>query len=297
MRLRPRALLAALPVALLASVLPATAAVSAPDPRVAQLVQLRAASHPGFDRVVWQFDGPLPERTLVRKGTRLFASGSGHPVVIAGSTVLTVDMLGARAHDYDTGRATGPAHLVPGLTNVVEVKQSGDFESVVSYGVGLVEDQRYTMFTLRNPSRVVLDVRTDYLVAMRRVYFQNERNYVAGQTPYTTPVARRVPAFTPASATLHHLFAGPTAAERRRGLAVVRSGATGFSNLSISDGIARVRLTGGCRSGGATYTIADQVMPTLKQFASVRHVKIYDPQGRTARPTGHSDSVPSCLEP
>ena len=298
MRLRPRSALLAMAVALLAALLPATAGTAtAAEPRVAQLVKLRAASHAGFDRVVWEFQGPLPERTVVRKGTRLLADGSGLPMVIAGSTVLTVSMIGARGHIYETGRATGPTRLVPGLANVVEVRQSGDFEAVLSYGVGLVKDQRHRVFTLRNPSRVVLDVRTDYPQARRRVYFQNEPNYVVGRSPYTTATARQVPAFAPASAALHHLFAGPTAGERARGLAVVRSGATGFRDLSISNGVARVRLVGGCRSGGSTFTIADQIMPTLKQFSSVRYVKIFDPQGRTARPTGRGDSVPACLEP
>jgi hypothetical protein len=38
-------------------------------------------------------------------------------------------------------------------------------------------------------------------------------------------------------------------------------------------------------------------MPTLKQFPSVRWVKIYDQNGRTERPFGHSDSIPFSLEP
>jgi hypothetical protein len=44
-------------------------------------------------------------------------------------------------------------------------------------------------------------------------------------------------------------------------------------------------------------TIADEITPTLRQLAAVRWVKIYDPAGHTERPTGHSDSVPICLEP
>ncbi|WP_439657916.1 hypothetical protein ACSHWB_36780 [Lentzea sp. HUAS TT2] len=63
------------------------------------------------------------------------------------------------------------------------------------------------------------------------------------------------------------------------------------------DGIARVRLTGGCSSHGSTFSVADEIMPTLKQFSSVRWGKIYDPQGDTERPTGQTDSIPECLEP
>jgi hypothetical protein len=155
MTVRPRRALLALAVTLLATVLasllPGPVGASAAEPQVAQLTKLRAASHATYDRVVWEFAGPLPERTVVRRGTRLLADGSGMPVVIAGSTVLTVSMIGAKGHIYETGRATGPTHLVPGTTNVVEVKQSGDFEAVLSYGVGLVKDQRHRVFTLRNP--------------------------------------------------------------------------------------------------------------------------------------------------
>lgn len=49
-------------------------------------------------------------------------------------------------------------------------------------------------------------------------------------------------------------------------------------------------------SGRSTFTIANEIMPTLKQFAGVRWVKIYDQHGRTERPLGHSDSIPLSLE-
>jgi hypothetical protein len=77
----------------------------------------------------------------------------------------------------------------------------------------------------------------------------------------------------------------------------VRSRAWGFRNLGITDGIARLRLTRGCNSGGATTTIASEIVPTLKQFPSVDWVKIYSPGGRTEQPSGPSDSIPICLEP
>ena len=92
-------------------------------------------------------------------------------------------------------------------------------------------------------------------------------------------------------------FAGPTQAEQARGLKFASSGATGFKILSISGGVARVQLTGKLSSGGSTFTIANEIMPTLKQFPSVHWVMIYDQNGRTERPSGHSDSIPFSLEP
>lgn len=129
------------------------------------------------------------------------------------------------------------------------------------------------------------------------VYFVHMPNYTAGVQPDVVAAARSVPAATPARGALEELFAGPTAAEHADGLDIVRSGATGFKDLSIDDGIARVTLTGRCDSGGSTMTIANLIVPTLKQFPTVDHVKIFDPAGQTPHPDGPNDSLPACLNP
>lgn len=263
-----------------------------------QLVAVRTASHPGYDRVVWQFKGRLPAHSYARYVTSLREDGSGRLVRIAGDAILQVTMSHANAHDPTTGRSTAPARLVVGLPNVIEVVQSGDFEGYVSYGVGLARHQTFRLFALTNPSRIVLDVGKNYRQVTRKVTFQDFPRYVAGTQPYTRAASRVVPALAPASAVLNQLFAGPTAAEYAAGLRVVRSGATDFDRLSISStGVARVRLRGGCNAGGSTFSIADLIEPTLKQFPTVHYVKIYDPSGHTEQPTGLSDSIPRCLEP
>jgi hypothetical protein len=58
-----------------------------------------------------------------------------------------------------------------------------------------------------------------------------------------------------------------------------------------------VRLVGGANSHGSTLTIAKEIFPLLKQFPTVRWVKIYDQNGQTETPTGQSDSIPAGLEP
>jgi hypothetical protein len=98
-------------------------------------------------------------------------------------------------------------------------------------------------------------------------------------------------------AVLEQLFLGPTADEKAQGLDVFLSGATGFTKLTIGDGIARVYLTGNCNSNGATYTIANLIDANLKQFAEIKWVKIYDQNGETETPAGQSGSIPFCLEP
>jgi hypothetical protein len=56
-------------------------------------------------------------------------------------------------------------------------------------------------------------------------------------------------------------------------------------------------LAGQPASNGATVTVANLIMPTLKQFPSVDHVKLYDPSGHTQQPGGRTDSIPASLEP
>ncbi|HET9720352.1 MAG TPA: GerMN domain-containing protein [Solirubrobacteraceae bacterium] len=144
---------------------------------------------------------------------------------------------------------------------------------------------------------MVIDIGTPFRTVLRRVYLENSRHFAAGTEPYVTRVLRPVIAATPATGVMDRLLAGPTPREYAAGLRLQRSRATGFANLSIRDQIARVRLTGSCGSGGSTFTIADEIFPTLKQFANVTHVKIHDPAGHTESPFGHRDSIPTCLEP
>jgi hypothetical protein len=143
----------------------------------------------------------------------------------------------------------------------------------------------------------VVDINTRFQTVLKKVYFENLPRFARGTQPYVTAVLRRVLPGAPATGVMDRLFAGPTEAEYASGLRLEQSRATGFTGLSITGQVARVRLTGGCSSGGSTFSIADEVYPTLKQFASVDFVKVYDPAGHTERPGGNDDSIPVCLEP
>ncbi|HSP37592.1 MAG TPA: hypothetical protein VLR26_07555 [Frankiaceae bacterium] len=172
-----------------------------------------------------------------------------------------------------------------------------DMDGVVTYGIGLAVRQTPHIFTLSSPDRVVVDIPASFTTASKKVYFFNAPHFSNGTEPYVTPVSRPVLPLTPATGVMDRLFAGSLTGEQASGLGFLNSGATGFKNLSIADGVARVTLTGGCSSGGSTASIAGEIFPTLRQFSSVNWVKIYDPSGHTERPSGHSDSIPFCLEP
>jgi hypothetical protein len=81
-------------------------------------------------------------------------------VSLAGGANLEVVFDGANAHD-DRGRPTvSPRHFSPGFTALKEVARTGDFEAVVSYGLGVDQQRPFTVSTLSGPSRLVIDIQT-----------------------------------------------------------------------------------------------------------------------------------------
>jgi hypothetical protein len=284
-----RAALPLLGLCLLAgSPLPAATAGEPVSDRAALpvLTSVKARHVGNVDRVVFGFSGGVPATVFEDWRDHLAHDGSGLPVRVAGAKILVISMNGAAAHD-DNG-STVPGRTAFALPNVITAVAAGDFEGSVLFGLGV---QKQTSFHVSvQAHRVVVDVATDFPMTVRKVYF-------ADRDANIVPAQRRVPSGTPATAVLHALFAGPTPSERANGLRLVRSGASGFDQLSITGGVARLRLTGGCRSGGSTTTVASEIVPTLKQFPSVDWVKIYDRSGHTESPTGSSDSIPACLEP
>lgn len=280
----------------LAGLLAAPAAAAAPTGAGAPtLVAIRAAHHPGFDRLVFQFRGGLPAERSVRYVSKVIAE-SGKTVRIVGSALLQVRFAAANGHDQN-GQSFGPSKRTFALPGIIQVVKGGDFEAVLRFGVGVARQEPVHMFTLTNPARVVVDLKVPYKTTSVKVYLLDSKRFANNQQPFTRAVQRPVAGPAVAFGALQRLFAGATDPERATGLRFVASKATGFADLSIVDQVARVRLTGGCGSGGSTFTIADEIMRTLKQFPTVKWVKIYDPAGHTEHPTGHSDSIPVSLEP
>jgi hypothetical protein len=256
------------------------------------LTGVRASHQPGFDRVVFDFYGGLPSSTAASYSDppSIPQDASGLPVYVAGRAILQVTFQNARGHKVD-GTDTSPNRTAFALPEVLTVVQSGDFESVVTYGIGVASRQSFRVFTLSSPSRVVVDIDTDFSWTNRSVWFFDSNADLRS-------VSRPIITSAPAHGLMDRLFAGPTNGEKALGLRFVSSRAKFYSDLTVSSGeVARVRLRGGCDSGGSTATIADEIFPTLKQLPNVSWVKIYDYYLHTENPTGQVDSIPECLEP
>jgi hypothetical protein len=123
------------------------------------LVDVRAGGHAGFDRVVFEFQGDVPQHRIGYVG-QLVEDGSGNPVSVAGAADLEVVFQGANAHREDGSPTISPRRFSPGLPAVKEIAQLGDFEAVVSYGIGVDQRRPIQVSTLSNPSRLVIDIAT-----------------------------------------------------------------------------------------------------------------------------------------
>jgi hypothetical protein len=146
-------------VSSLAALVLALAAAPAGAQETPTLVDVRAGRHPGFDRVVFEFRGAVPEHRIDYVD-RLVQDGSGNRVTVAGAADLEVVFEGANAHEEDGTPTVSPRRFSPGLPAVREVAQVGDYEAVVSYGIGVDRERPITVSTLAGPSRLVVDIST-----------------------------------------------------------------------------------------------------------------------------------------
>jgi hypothetical protein len=129
------------------------------QPTSPTLVALRAAHHPEttpkYDRVVFEFNAPVP-LLRIEYVNQLIADGSGLPVSVTGQAILCIQFISARAHS-DDGQSTAPMRLKVKLPIVKELVSAGDFENVLTYGIGLSTKAETRILTLAGPDRLVID--------------------------------------------------------------------------------------------------------------------------------------------
>ena len=123
----------------------------------ATVYNVRVAHHDGYDRLVIGFPtaNAMPEYQLTRQATSTFLrDASGLPTTLEGSAGIRVVLRNA---DTTPG---APTDLKPELPAIREVAQIGNFERVVSYGVGLAAPACIRVLELSGPTRLVIDVQT-----------------------------------------------------------------------------------------------------------------------------------------
>lgn len=139
--------------------------------------------------------------------------------------------------------------------------------------------------------------RADVPKVSAKLFFIDKAKMDKGEADPWVEVTREVGGANPPRNAVWTLFKGPTAEESEKGLSLPMNGAEGFDALSITDGVATLKMRGGCTNEGGAITLYDAISKTLKQYPEVEFVKLQDPQGQTQTPEGKSDSRPACLEP
>jgi hypothetical protein len=128
-----------------------------PVPPLASVATVRAGRHPGFDRFVVEFAGagPVPRFDVRPQASpRFIEDPSGQPVTLLGRAGVLVVLHDSSLHDG----FSGPTDLKPRLPLLREARSTGDFEGVVSWGLGVSRPACARVFTLSSPTRLVVDL-------------------------------------------------------------------------------------------------------------------------------------------
>ncbi len=135
-----------------------------------QLSTIRAAHQAGFDRVTFEFIGPsgpqavIPAYELSQQPTTQFVKDpSGQSVTLAGSAGLKVLFRNASGQ----GTYSGSTDIRPQAASVTQVTELGDFERVLTWGIGLNRASCYRTVELSDPPRLAIDFQTFRLPAKR----------------------------------------------------------------------------------------------------------------------------------
>ena len=130
----------------------------------ALLTAVRAATHPGYDRIVFEFRNGVPGYDVRYVEPPVLADGSGEEVAVAGTAVLLVRMEPALDADLTQESApetyTGPTRFSPDTAAVVELVRIGGFEAVLTWAIGVDGEQPFRVTQLESPARLVIDIAT-----------------------------------------------------------------------------------------------------------------------------------------
>lgn len=130
----------------------------------ALLVDIRAARHDDFERIVLEFEGDDPPGYRVGYlDPPVRQDGSGNPVELAGDAFLELRVVPAASFDPMSDEArktyTGSRRFTPEATELIkELVITADFEGHLAWVAGLSERVPFAVEMLDDPLRLVVDV-------------------------------------------------------------------------------------------------------------------------------------------
>lgn len=123
------------------------------------LKEIRTAEHGSYERLVVEFTAPYGSAT-VRYVPVVRQDPSDRVVPLQGRSFLQIVIQRAVAKYAATPITpyAGPSTVTPGYPTLRQVTISGDFEAVLSFGVGLSRTAGFQVQRLTAPDRLVIDV-------------------------------------------------------------------------------------------------------------------------------------------
>jgi hypothetical protein len=132
----------------------------------AVITDVRVGTHADYDRVVFEFNqgragGPpgVPAYSLEYVGPPLTEMPSDLPMEVPGGTFMKLVLQGGTKLDEDYHLVyDGTTRFDPGYPMLVALYESGDFEAVSAWYLGLDREPCIRVFTLAAPPRLVIDL-------------------------------------------------------------------------------------------------------------------------------------------
>jgi hypothetical protein len=130
------------------------------------LQDVRAASHEGYDRIVFEFEGAGVPGYVVEYTPDAVACGSGvdRAAELGGgmvpAAILRIQMQPANAHTEE-GQPTAPLTIEPNLSALRAGLLTCDFEADVTFHLALTAEQPFAVSVLNDPPRLVVDIAND----------------------------------------------------------------------------------------------------------------------------------------
>lgn len=124
------------------------------------LREIRTAEQDGFDRVVFEFDGPeIPNYQVEYVDKPVHQCGSGDVVQVAGDGWLEIRFNPANAHTEAGQPTIAYRERSLSLPILKELEITCDFEAEVAMVLGVSSPNRYRVLNLSDPTRVVIDIK------------------------------------------------------------------------------------------------------------------------------------------
>lgn len=127
------------------------------EPSRLVVTDVRAGSHSGFDRVVFDLEGEGEPGWFIDLTKSAAQQGSGTPITFTGTSALNVNIDGT-IYPFEAGRELPNLSTSEGAGNITEVISAGTFEGRSQFIVGLNNAVPYSVQVLDNPKRLVIDL-------------------------------------------------------------------------------------------------------------------------------------------